>query len=74
MSLQGKLASFRPVSRNSMFLSSGDLDLGVAFKVHLGSQASSREEAKYSALLLTWKDISWSPFSGLNGVTPLIEF
>ena len=34
-----------------MFLSSGDRDLGVAFKVHTGSQASSRVEAKKSALL-----------------------
>ena len=34
-----------------MFLSSGDSDLGVAFKVHPASQASSRVEAKNSALL-----------------------
>jgi len=34
-----------------MFLSRGDRDLGVAFKVHPGSQASSRVEAKKSALL-----------------------
>ena len=34
-----------------MFLSRGDRDLGVAFKTHLGSQASSRGEAKDSALL-----------------------
>ena len=50
-SLQGKQASSRLVSRNSVFLSSGDRDLGVAFKVHLGSQASSRVKAKNSALL-----------------------
>ena len=31
----------RLVCRNSVFLSSGDRDLRVAFKVHLGSQASS---------------------------------
>ena len=34
-----------------MFLSSGDRDLGVAFKIHPGSQASSPVEAKNSALL-----------------------
>ena len=39
------------MSRNSVFFSSGDRDLGVAFKVHPGSQASSRVEAKNSALL-----------------------
>ena len=39
------------MSRNSVFLSSGHRDLGVAFKVHPGSQASSRVEAKKSALL-----------------------
>ena len=39
------------MSRNSMFLSSGDRDLGVTFKVHMGSQASSLVEAKKSALL-----------------------
>ena len=36
-----------------MFLSRGDRDLGVAFKVHLGSQASSLVEAKNSPLLLS---------------------
>ena len=34
-----------------MFLSSGDRDLGVAFKVHSVSQASSRVEAKKFPLL-----------------------
>ena len=34
-----------------MFLSRGDRDLGVAFQTHPGSQASSRVEAKNSALL-----------------------
>ena len=41
------------MSRNSVFLSSGDRDLGVAFKVHLESQALSRIEAKNSALFLS---------------------
>lgn len=36
-----------------MFLSSGDRDVRVAFKVHVGSLASSRIEAKNSALLLS---------------------
>ena len=39
------------MSRNSVFLSSGDRDLWVAFKVHLGSQALSRVERWNSALL-----------------------
>ena len=34
-----------------MFLSRGDRDLGLAFQTHPGSQASSRVEAKKSALL-----------------------
>ena len=34
-----------------MFLSRGDRDLEVAFQTHPGSQASSRGEAKDSALL-----------------------
>ena len=38
------------MSRNSRFLSSGDRDLRVAFKFHSGSQASTRVEAKKSAL------------------------
>ena len=33
-----------------MFFSKGDRDLGIAFKTQPGSQASSRGEAKYSAL------------------------
>ena len=39
------------MSRNSVFICSADRDLGVAFKVHPGNQASSRVEAKNSALL-----------------------
>ena len=39
------------MSRNYVFLSSGDRDLGVAFRIHLGSQASSRVEANNSTLL-----------------------
>ena len=39
------------MSRNSVFLSNGNRDLGVAFKFNPGSQASSRVEEKKSALL-----------------------
>ena len=39
------------MSRNSVILSSGDRVLGVAFRILPGSQASSRVEAKNSALL-----------------------
>ena len=37
-----------------MFLSSGDRNLGVAFKVHMESQASFLVEAKNSALLSSY--------------------
>ena len=50
-SLQGKKISSRLVSRNSVFLSSGDSDLGIELMVHPESQALSRVEAKNSALL-----------------------
>ena len=39
------------MSRNYVFLSSGERDLGVAFKNHPESQAQSQVEAKNSALL-----------------------
>ena len=39
------------MSKNSVFLSSDDRDLGVAFKFHPGSQALSQVEAKNSTLL-----------------------
>ena len=51
-SLQGKYSSDRLVSINSVYLSNGDRDLQVAFKVPLGSQASSLFEAKNSTLEL----------------------
>ena len=50
-SLQGKYTSSRVVSRNSVFLSSGNRDLRVAIKIHPGSQASSPVESKNSTLL-----------------------
>ena len=68
-------ASSRLVSRNSMLLSSGDRVLGVAFKVHLGSQASSRVEAKnFTLLSICDRHLSWSPLSGLKGVKPPVGF
>ena len=39
------------MSRNSVFLSSGDRDVSVAVKIQPGSQTSSRVEAKKFALL-----------------------
>ena len=36
-----------------MFVPRGDRDLGVAYKTHPGNQASSRGEAKNSAVLLS---------------------
>ena len=39
------------MSRNSVFLSSGDRDFRVAFKIHPGIQTSSRVEAKISVLV-----------------------
>ena len=62
------------MSRNYVFLSIGDRDLGVAFMVPLGSQALSRVEAKNSVLLLSATGISWSTQSGLKGVKPPVEF
>ena len=39
------------MSRKSVFLSSGDRDLRIAFKVHKGSQPSSRVEVGTSGFL-----------------------
>ena len=52
-SLQGKQTSSMVLYRTSVCLSSGDRYLRIAFKVHTGSQAWSRVEAKISALLLS---------------------
>ena len=57
-----------------MFLSSGNRDLGVAFKIHPGSQALSRVEAKNSALLSSRDGNLLDPLSGLKGVKPPVEF
>ena len=50
-----------------MFLSSGNKDLVVAFKVHPGSQASSPVEAKNSALLLSCEGYLLEPIEWPNG-------
>jgi len=55
------------VSRNSVCLSSGDRDLGVAFKVHLGSQASSRVEAMKSTLFSSCDGCLLEPFEWPKG-------
>ena len=49
--IAGQIDLSRLLSRKYVFLSNGNWDLGVTFKVHLGSQASSPMEAKNSALL-----------------------
>ena len=55
------------MSRNSVFLSSRDRNLGDAFKVHPGSQASSRVEAKNLALLSSYNGDLLEPIEWPNG-------
>ena len=55
------------MSRNSEFLSSGDRNLEVAFKVHPGSKASSRVNAKNSTLLLSWDGYLLEPIEWPKG-------
>ena len=55
------------MSRNYVFLSSGDRDLRVAFKIHPGSQASSRVAAKYSAFLSSSDGYLLEPIEGPKG-------
>ena len=50
-----------------MFLSRGDRDLGVAFQTHPGSQASSRVEAKNSAILSNRDGYLLEPTEWSNG-------
>ena len=57
-----------------MFLSRGDRDLGVAFKVNPGSQASSRVEAKNSALLLSFDEYLLDPIEWPKGSQASVEF
>ena len=57
-----------------MFLSSGNRDLGVAFKVPLGSQALSRVEAKNSALILSCDGYLLDPIEWPKGVKPPWSF
>ena len=74
MLLQGKRDFIESCVQDLMFLSRDDRDIGVAFQTQPGSQASSRGEAKDSALLSSQGGISWSPLSGLKGVKPPVEF
>ena len=57
-------AMFRGQPVNSIFLSSGDRDLGLPVKAQLGSQASSGVEAWNSAFLWSCK----------RGVRPPVKF
>ena len=52
-SLKGKIDLIKACVQDLMFLSRDDRDIGVAFQTQPGSQASSRGEAKDSALLLS---------------------
>ena len=63
----GQIYLTRLVSSNSVFLSMGDRDLGVAFKVHPWSQAASRVDAKNSALLSTCDRYPLEPIEWLKG-------
>ena len=62
------------MSTNSVFLSSGDRDLGVAFKVHPGSQASLEWKQRTPLSSRVATSISWSPLSGLKEVKPPVEY
>ena len=55
------------MSRNWVFLSSGDRDLGVTFTVHPGSQALYRVEAKNSALLSSCEGYHLGPIDWPKG-------
>ena len=57
-----------------MFLSREGRDLGVAFQDPPGCQASSRGEAKDSAVLLSRDTDLLEPPSGVNGVKPPLLF
>ena len=66
-----------------MFLSNGNRDLGVTFEVHPGSQASSQEEAKNSALvsscdgylleLIEWPKGSQASYGDLKEASRLLS-
>ena len=55
------------MSRNYVFLSSFDRDLGVAFKIHPQSQASSRVEAQNSTLLSSCEGYLLEPIEWPKG-------
>ena len=74
VSQQGKLTSSRLVSRNSVFLSNIDRDLGIALNVHPGRRPHFEWQQRTSLSSRVATSISWSPLSGLNKVKPPVEF
>ena len=50
-----------------MFIPRGDRDLGLAYQTHPGNQASSRGEAKNSAVLLSRDGYVLEPTEWLKG-------
>ena len=74
ISLQGKKTSSRLLSRKSVLVSNGNRDLGVTFKVHPRSQASSPVEVKNSALLSSCDGYLLEPIEWPKGVKPPLEF
>ena len=57
-----------------MLVPRGDRDLGVAYQTHPGNQASSRGEAKNSAVLLSRDGYLLGPICALKGVKPPVVF
>ena len=72
--LQGQRDLTKACVRELIFLSREGRDLGVAFQAPPGSQASSRGEAKDSALLSSRDAGLLEPPSGVNGVKPPLHF
>ena len=73
-SLQGKETSSSHVSTNSVFPSSDDRDLRVAFKVHPWSQASLEWKQRTPLSSPVATGISCIQLCGLKGVKPPVEF
>ena len=57
-----------------MFHSRGDMDLGVAFQTHPGSQASSPGKQRTPLSSRVAPGISWTQLSGLKGVNTPVKF
>ena len=73
-SLRGKYTSSRLVSRNSVFLSSGIGISGLHSRFTRGvrPRLELKQRTPISSPVVT--GVSWSPLSGLKGVTPPVEF